>query len=66
MDLDTAYSVSLCFAGRLRLPAAMHKVAENTWEVLVQPPGEPEIVIKDIEAGRAVYRRLATPAKAPA
>lgn len=60
MDLDTAYRVMMGFAGRLRLPAAMSKVAENTWTVSVQPPGQPEIVITDVESGRTLYRQLAT------
>jgi hypothetical protein len=66
MDLDTAYQVMMGFAGRLRLPAAMQKVAENTWTVHVQPPGQPEIVIHDLEAGRAMYAKLAGAPKARA
>jgi hypothetical protein len=60
MDLDTAYHVIMGFAGRLRLPAAMQKVDDTHWRVFVQPPGQPEIAIDDIEAGRAMYRKLAT------
>lgn len=66
MDLDTAYHVMMGFAGRLRLPAAMQKTGENTWTVHVQPPGQPEIVIADIEAGRAMWVKLAAAAKATA
>jgi hypothetical protein len=58
MDLDTAYHVMMGFAGRLRLPAAMTKVDDQTWLVHVQPPGQPEIVIRDVEAGRAAYVKL--------
>jgi hypothetical protein len=60
MDLDTAYHVMMGFAGRLRLPAAMTKIDDTHWTVHVQPPGQTEITIEDVEAGRAWYRKLAT------
>jgi hypothetical protein len=64
MDLNTAYLIMMAFANRLRMPGAMHKGAENVWTVSIQPPGQAEIVITTIEAGRALYRELAaiTPA----
>jgi hypothetical protein len=58
MDLDTAYNVMMGFARQLKLPSAMCKLDDGAWEVHVQAPGQPEVVIRDVEAGRAMYRKL--------